>query len=149
MRFVFAGLILCALAAADAPGKRLGVDADLKNYPQGTPQVSLASVLKAIDMRRTEYIVAQLADPQFVDRRVKETSYDELLAEATAKLVDDPGAAKQLRAFLKDGKWDIEESAASVCLKDGSGRSVSFCKTEGRWFMKQPYKKTTSKSERP
>jgi hypothetical protein len=149
MRFISAGLILCALVAADAPGKRFGVEVDPKSFPQGTPQLSLASVLKAIEMKRTDYILAQLADPQFVDRRVKETSYDELLGEATAKLVDDPGAAKQLRAFLKDGKWDIEESAASLCLKDGSDRSVSFCKAEGRWFMKQPYKKPAPKSERP
>jgi len=150
MRFVFAGLILLAALAApaaDAPAKRFGVAADLKTFPQATPQESLAAVLKAIEMKRADYIVAQLADPEFVDRRVKATSYDELLAETTAKLVNDPGIAKLLRAFADKGEWTKEDSAASITLKDNE-RIVSFCKIDGRWFLKQPYKKPQPKTDR-
>src|SRR5262249_4898463 len=99
--------------------------------------------------KRADYIVAQLADPQFVDRRVKETGHDELLAEATAKLVDDPGAAKQLRALLEKGTWEKEGATATVGLKEGSDRTVTFVRSEGRWFLQQPYKKPAPKGERP
>jgi hypothetical protein len=148
MRFVFAGIVLCALAAADGPARRFGVEADLKTFPQGTPQESLASVLKAIEQKRADYVIAQLADPEFVDRRVKETSYEDVLAEAAAKLVDSPAAAKQLRAFLKDGKWEVEGSTASVSLKEVGDLSAFFCKADGRWFLKQPYRKPAPKGER-
>src|SRR5947209_6579591 len=113
MRFVSAGLVLVASVAAlaaDAPAKRFGVEANLESFPQAKPKETLTSVLKAIDLKRPDYVLAHLADPKFVDQRVKETSYDELLAETTAKLVNDPGAAKQLRGFLKDGEWKVEDA---------------------------------------
>jgi hypothetical protein len=150
MRFVLAGLVLLAPAAAfaaDAPAKRFGVEADTKSFPQGTPKEALTAVLKAIELKRADYIVAHLADPQFVDRRVKETSYDEILAEVKAKLVDDPGAAKQLRRFLKDGEWAVEETTATVSLKEGSDRTVTFRKADGRWFLEQPYRKPAKKGQ--
>jgi len=151
MRFVSAGLILLAsvvATAADAPAKRFGVEADLKTFPQATPEETLASVLKAIGNKRPDYIVAQLADPDFVDRRVKETSHDDLLAETTAKLVTDPGAAKQLRALAEKGDWTREDATASVTLKEGSDRIATFRKAGGRWFLKQPSRKPTPKAER-
>jgi hypothetical protein len=146
MRIIPAGLVVLLALAADAPGKRFGVESDLKTFPQATPREALASVLKAIELKRADYIVAQLADPDFVDRRVKETSYDDLLAEATAKLIQDPGAAKQLRAFLEKGKWDEGDDEASVSLGEGADRIVSFRKAGDRWFLKQPYRKPMPKS---
>jgi hypothetical protein len=151
MRIVLAALVVLAPAAAlaaDPPAKRFGVEPDPKAFAQTTPKETLASVLKAIELKRPDYVVAHLADPEFVDHRVKETSYDELLAEATAKLVSDPGAAKQLRAFLDKGTWDEKGDDASVSLAEGSGRTVSFVKAGGRWFLKQPYRKPASKAER-
>ena len=88
MRIVSAALIFLISSAAladDAPAKRFGVEPDLKTFPQATPKETLASVLKAIEGKRADYIVAHLADPEFVDRRVKETGHDELLSETTAK----------------------------------------------------------------
>jgi hypothetical protein len=151
MRFVSAGLVVfasVAALAADAPAKRFGVEADPKTFPQGTPKEALASVLKAIELKRADYVVAHLADPQFVDRRVKETSHDDLLAETTAKLVSDPATAKQLRALLEKGKWDEDGDSASVAPPEGAERMASFRKADGRWFLKQPYKKPTPKGER-
>jgi hypothetical protein len=150
MRFVSAGLVVLASVAlaADGPAKRYGIEADLKTFPQATPEEALASVLKAIEMKRADYIVAQLGDPEFVDRRVKETSYDELLSETTAKLVSDPGAAKQLRAFLDKGIWSKEDATASVTLKEGTDRMASFRKVGGRWFLMQPNRKPLPKTER-
>ena len=151
MRIVLAALVVLASSsapAADPPAKRFGVEPDLKTFAQATPKETLASVLKAIEMKRPDYIVAQLADPEFVDRRVKETSYAELLAETTAKLVGDPGAAKLLRAFLEKGAWDEKGDGASVSLPEKTDRAVSFRKVGGRWFIKQSYKKSTAKAER-
>ena len=152
MRFAPAALVVllsAAALAADAPAKRFDVEADPKTYPQATPEEALASVLKAAVGKRADYIVAHLADPEFVDRRVRETSHDELLAETTAKLVDDPGAAKQLRALLDKGTWQKEGATATVARKEGSDRLASFVQTDGRWFLKQPYKKPAPKGERP
>src|SRR5262249_44476918 len=121
----------------------------LKTFPQATPKEALASVLKAVELKRADYVVAQLADPQFVDRRVKETSHDALLAEATGKLVTDPGAAKQLRAFLEKGTWGKEDGdTATVSLAEGTDRTVMFHKAGGRWFLKQPYRKPLPRTER-
>jgi hypothetical protein len=130
-----------ALAARDTkppePAKRHGVEADLKAYPQDTPKEALASVLKAVEDKRLDYLVAQLTDPQFVDRRVKDTAgdFDGLVKEATAKLVDDPGPARQMQRLLKDGDWEIQDDRASAHLKDARDRWCYFRKQDGRWFL--------------
>ena len=96
------GLIgVLALAAQDgadkAPTKRFGIEPDLKTYPQAAPKETLASLLKAVDAKRTDYILAQLADPDWVDRRVKELDggFTALLEESASRLTGDPGAVKR------------------------------------------------------
>ncbi len=42
---------------------------------------------------------------------------NELRQETTARLVDDPGATRQLQRFLKEGEWETDTAAVS-------GRSV-------------------------
>ena len=44
---------------------------DLKTYPQATAKEALASVLKAVEAKRIDYLVAQLADPAYIDDRVQ------------------------------------------------------------------------------
>jgi hypothetical protein len=139
---VLAGVACAAVVAAGeakepAPAKRHGVEADLKAYPQATPKEALASVVKAVEDKRIDYLVAQLTDPVFVDRRVKDTAgdFDGLVKEATAKLVDDPGPARQLQRLLKDGDWDVQDERASVRLKDARDRWCYFRKADGRWFL--------------
>ncbi len=148
---VAVGLLLALVTAAApqgaAPPKRHGVEADLKAYPQGEPREALASVLKAVENKRVDYLLAHLADPDFVDRRVKDNGgkLDELLKETTAKLLGDPGAAKQLARFLKEGEWQTTETTACVRLKDVPDRSVCLRKIDGRWFMQNRYKPETEK----
>jgi hypothetical protein len=154
MRFVvavLAGLGCLAGAAAGEkvtePAKRYGVEADLKTYPQGTPQETLASVLKAVEDKRVNYLVAQLANPKFVDQRLKETGgrFDDLVQGARAKLVDDPGPAKLLRRFLKEGDWQVSDDAASVRLKDVRDRGAYFRRENGRWFLENRFQPETDK----
>jgi hypothetical protein len=147
MRQLLGGLVVLALVGslgAEEP-KRFGIAADMKTYPQDTPKESLASILKAIDMKRVDYILAQLADPQFVDERVKIVGYDELVAEATAKLIGDPGTAKLFQRFLKEGDWTIDETTASVRHKESGERFATFTKSGERWFLRQPNRKIAKK----
>jgi hypothetical protein len=145
MRWAVASLVGCVLLAGAAgqdakektAGKRYGVEADAKAYPQGTPQETLASVLKAIADKRIDYLLAQLAEPRWVDKRVKENAggFAALVEESRERLADDPGAAKRLAKFLKDGEWKIDEAAASVRLKDVDDQGVFFRKAGERWFL--------------
>lgn len=134
-------LILTSVAGragepAKGDGARHGIVADLKSYPQGTAKETLASVLKAIDAGRFDYLVAQLADPAWVDDRVARLyggRFAEQVEDARARL--DPGAVKLLRRFLKDGEWTPDKEQESVHLKDLSDRGVFFVQKDGRWFL--------------
>jgi hypothetical protein len=121
----------------DSPAKRYEIGADLKTYPQAGPKETLASVLKAIEAKRADYLLAHLADPEWVDRRVQRYGgkFGMLVEESTAKLVADPGPAKRLRQFQKDGEWEIGDTSASVRLKEAEDQAVFFRKQDGRWFI--------------
>jgi hypothetical protein len=85
-------------------GRRYGIAPDLVTYPQGTPREALVSVLKAIDARRFDYLVAQLADPAFIDDRVQRLyggRFEQQVEDTRVRL--DPLSVKLLRRFLKDG----------------------------------------------
>jgi hypothetical protein len=138
------GLLVVSVAGllAQAPkddglARRYGVEADVRHYPQATPKEALASVLQAIDQKRIHYLVAQLADPQWVDERVQRpgSSFDAVVRETTAKLGDNPDTVKELRRFLKEGEWEAGETNASASLKDVKNRRVYFRKVENRWFL--------------
>jgi hypothetical protein len=143
MRMILALLVgvACGTAAA-APEKRHGVEPDLKAYPQATPKDTLGSVVKAIEDKRIDYLAAQLADPAWVDRRLKETGgkFDDLVKEASARLGDDPGPARLMQRLLKEGEWDVKEDRASVHLKDDKDRWCYFRKEGDRWFLENRYK---------
>jgi hypothetical protein len=144
MRLILAILIgfLCAnLMAADPAkaeaGKRYGVEADLKTYPQSTAKETLASVLKAVENKRIDYAVAQLADPEFIDARVKRDfggNFDEQVNDTRTKL--DEANVKLLQRFLKEGDWVGKDSPVVVLLKDVKDRAVTFVKIGDRWYMR-------------
>jgi hypothetical protein len=139
-----------AQAQQEAAPRRYGIEADLRDYPQETPKETLASVLLAIERGRINYLLAHLADPTFVDKRVKEVyggDFDELVRETTGKLTDNPAALKELRRFLKEGEWEGGETTASVKLKDVKDRQVFFRKICQRWYLENRQKPEPSKSE--
>ena len=115
-----------------------------KPIPQDAPKETLASVLKAADAGRFDYLAAQLADPSFIDDRVKGVfggNFDEQVKDVRARL--DPAALKQLHRFLDDGEWTTGDDKASVRLKDLGDRAVFFRKIDGRWFMEHRSKPKT------
>jgi hypothetical protein len=143
------GLVTVSLVAASAqdpgalPAKRYGVYVDLRRYPQGAPKETLASVLAAIDQKRFDYLIAHLADPDFVDERVKQLkgNFDEVVGEARMKYTDNPEAVKLLQRFLKEGEWEGGEgNTASVQLKDVKDRRVFFRKVDMRWYLENRQK---------
>jgi hypothetical protein len=132
------GLALLLLLAASEP--RYGVAPDPKMYPQGTAKETLASVLKAIEARRVDYVAAQLADPAFVDDRVKRLyggRFEEQVEDTRGRL--DSRTVKLLQRFLKEGDWQEDKERVTVRLKDNE-RRLSFRKVEDRWFLENASK---------
>jgi hypothetical protein len=121
------------------PARRYGISADLETYPQGTPKQALASALKAVAAKRLDYLVAHLADPTFVDDRVKRLyggRFAEQVEDTRARL--DPVAVKQLRRFLDGGEWAVGKAEAVARLKGVKERCVRFRLQGGRWFLEHP-----------
>ena len=130
------------------PPRRYGVLLNQQNYPQEDPKQALASVVKAIDRQRIDYLLAHLADPDFVDERVKEVyggNFDELVKETVTKLKDNPAEAKLLERFLKEGEWDAKENTAAASLKDVKDRQVFMKKVGKSWYLENRQKAENSK----
>lgn len=133
-------VLLTPLGALAQDAKRYNVAPDTKSYPQSTPKEALTSVLKAIDDDKFSYLVAHLADPKFVDDRVTRVyagKFSEQVADTKARL--DAATVKQLRKFLKDGKWDLQKTTAVVELEDVKDRVVRLVKRDGRWYLSHRY----------
>ncbi len=141
MRTSGAVLLIVVVSAARADGPRHGVALDLKTYPQATPQQALASVLKAVADKRFDYLTAQLADPTFIDDRVKRL-YDGRFADQVEDTASQFSAATQmlLGRYLKDGEWTTEKETANVRLKDVKDRAVFFRKIGERWSLEHRWK---------
>ncbi len=119
------------------PAKRYRIELDLPKFPQATAKETLASVLKAIESRKIDYLLAQLADPEYVDRRVKQMhagNFDGMVEETTAKLANDPGAIKKLRRFLNEAAWETQDATAIARLPDAPER-IYLRKIGDRWFF--------------
>jgi hypothetical protein len=122
---------------SSAPVPRYGIDADLETYPQASAKDALRSALKAIDAHRIDYMLAQLADPEFVDKRVQELGgrFENLVRVTTANLADDPESVRELRRFLSEGEWQESGDTAAVGHKEVKGRQAFFKKIGNRWYM--------------
>jgi hypothetical protein len=125
-------LALLLAPAAD----RYGVAEDARAYPQDTPKDALASVLKAIAAKDFRYLDAHLADPAFIDDRVKRVyagKFDEQVDDTRSRL--DALVVKQLTRLAKDGKWKTGPRAATLTSEDVPGRAVHLTLNDGRWFL--------------
>jgi hypothetical protein len=121
---------------AAGTGERYGIAPDLKTYPQASPKEALASVLKAAEAGRFDYLVAQLADPEWVDGRVKGLyggRFESQVEDTQARL--GPPTLKLLRRFLNDGAWQEEGERASARLKDVPDSRVYLRRVGGRWYF--------------
>jgi len=145
--FAYLGVaILPGTVCADEVVQRYGINADYKTYPQAAPKETLVSLLKAVEDKRIDYALAHLADPHWVEKRVKELGgkFEDLVKECRETKLD-PASMKQLRRLLQEGEWKIEEKTAEVTLKDVTDRSVRFFKVDDRWFMENGYRREKMK----
>jgi hypothetical protein len=132
------GIALACSGADEAPpgGARYGIALDLKTFPQASPKDTLSSVLAAIAAGRYDYIVAQLADPAWVDERVSRLyggRFAEQVEDTRSRL--DPATVKLLRRFLAEGDWTSDKDQASARLKDIRDRGVFFVRKGDRWYL--------------
>src|SRR5262245_4065145 len=119
-------LLVALLGSTDT---RFGIALDLKTYPQATPKEALTSVLQAAAAGKFDYLAAQLADPVFIDDRVKRLyggDFKEQVADTRARL--DPRTLKELKRFLAKGKWITQKTGAVVRLDDVKDRQVKLVK---------------------
>jgi hypothetical protein len=102
-----AALLLLALgtAFAETPTGRHGIAPDIKSFPQASPKEALGSVLKAASLKRIDYLLAHLADPDEIDGRaaVLAGGFKDAVHEAGEKL--DAAALKKLMRFLQEGEF--------------------------------------------
>ena len=137
--------LFAAPAVAQKPDSfitnRFGIDPDLDGYPQTTPKDALRSVLRASDAGRFDYVIAQLTDPAYAEKQVKESgSFEKFVAIVKAKWANDPESVKELRRFVSDGNWEETGDTAVAKLKDAKGRQVYFKRVGNRWFLENRQK---------
>ena len=137
------------IAAQTQSGARYGFDVLESKYPQKSPEDTLASAIKAIDTKKFEYLMAQLADPGYVDKKIEEyknlfkgkeesrtlLAFERLGKETAKYFQDDPLLVKDLKRFAKDGMWKKEANKAMCTSKALSGRQVFMRKIQDRWFL--------------
>ena len=136
MRFAALVMLITVGPALCADGpSRHGIPVDLKSYPQATPKETLTSLLKAAELKRLDYLLAQLTDPEEIDARAEVLAggFKEAVKEAGDKL--DAGTVKKLKRFLQEGEIETLENRASIRLKDVSDRVVRFRKIGARWYL--------------
>jgi hypothetical protein len=116
---------------------RFGVVEDTKTYPQASPKETLASLIKATEAKKIDYLVAHLAEPPYIDQRVKETfggKFAEQVDETRGRL--DLVRVKLLKKLAEKGKWKIEEKNATVEIEESMERPAYFVKIGEKWYLR-------------
>jgi hypothetical protein len=140
--------------AQDAPKKkaplRYGFDVDETTFPQKTPAEAMTSIAKAIDRQKIDYLLAQMADPLYVDYWVDHykrdftkgkdegkrlLAFERLVRETSTYFQNDPLIVKDLRIFAKDAKWDEKDDLAVGTVETVPARKVFLRKFGDRWFL--------------
>jgi hypothetical protein len=129
---------------------RFAFDVDEVTFPQKTPAEAMNSIVKAIDRRKLDYLLAQMADPLYVDywvdqyrRDIKQGSdegkrllaFERLVRETSTYYQNDPLIIKELRIFAKDAKWDEKDDLAIGSVETVPARKVYLRKFGDRWFL--------------
>lgn len=150
-------LLIAGAALAQQPdklAKRYGYEVSPALYPQKDPKEALASVVKAILNKRVDYLVAHLAEPEFVDKRVADyakdltggedsktlLAFDRLVKETAAHFAGDPVQVRELAEFAKDAEWEAAGDKATGKLKTIPTRRVYMKKIQDRWFLENKQK---------
>jgi hypothetical protein len=92
------GLLLMLAASPSAqgqiePDRRFGLKQTLEIYQQDSPRKTLASLTRALDKGRYDYIVAFLIDPAFIDEQIRQV-YPTFETRARAQVQKEAEAGK-------------------------------------------------------
>jgi hypothetical protein len=126
-------------AAQDEPiPSRLNVTPSYDNYPQGNPKETAASILRALNRERFDYLVAHLIEPSFVDERIKITKAkpQEVIDSVRNRFLDDPATLKNLKKILGEGNITEDADKATVTFGEVKGLEVHLVKLGERWFIR-------------
>lgn len=167
MRNWIAALVIATVAGslcaqpAPAPPPRYTIPSEIDIYPQDSPKQALASMAKAFDRKRVEYLLAHLVEPAFVDakfpqyyrakygklpeddrelppaqqaERIKAT-LETFVAEVNEHLAAHPKQALRLSRLLREGAVEEQGTGAKVTLKDAPESVLTLRQIDGRWFM--------------
>jgi hypothetical protein len=157
MRTILLTSVMAMLASQEGDDKlarRYGFDVNENRYSQKTPEEALKSVIQAIDGKKIDYLVAHLADPKFVDDRIKDykksqtgdddarafRAFGRLVQETTDHFLEDPLLVKELKLFAKEGEWKADDANASATVKTLPDRRVFLRKVQNRWFLENKQK---------
>ena len=149
-------IFLCAVSLAQDEVKakktpqRFGFDADDITYPQKTPKDAMASIALALDRKRVDYMLAQLADPVYVEYWIERykteftlgkedarrlLAFDRLTRETSQYYQNDPLIQKDLRVFAKQAEWKEEGESAVGTVETIPARKVFLRKIGERWLL--------------
>ena len=152
---ILALILMSGLSTAQDEAKkkstlRFGFDVDEVTYPQKSPAEALKSVVIAFDRKRVDYLLAQVADPAFVDYWIEQykqdfpmgkeegrrvLAFDRLVRETNQYFHNDPLIVKDLRVFAKEAKWAEEGETAIGTVDTIPARKVFLKKIGERWFL--------------
>jgi hypothetical protein len=153
---VFVGLlVLTAPAQDEGPAGdplavRYGLPVNALSYPQSTPLEALKAFVRALDKNRMEYLVAQLADPRFIDERVAEyrmgvssgsdqartfLAFDRMVREVGEHYFADPQLQRELRLLARDAKFEVNDNQALGVAESVPNRRVYLRRYGARWFL--------------
>ena len=135
---------------------RYRIPANYDKYPQNKPDIGLKSAVKAIELGQIDYLLAHLADPVFVDKRVQEyraqikedikdegktfLAFDRLVNETRDHFKADPGAVRELQQFARLGTWETRDNVAEAQLASVPARRVFMKKIEQLWYLEDRQK---------
>src|SRR5262245_34035006 len=111
--------ITCGVVAQepDRHAKRYSYEMDLKRYPQRSPQEAMKSIVAALTTQKFDYLVAQLADPGYVDGKIADymtlipkgkpdtkayLAFERLVKEIRNHFLEDPELVQELKRFAKE-----------------------------------------------
>jgi len=112
---------------------RYGLEVDLEHFPQGDPQQTIRSVIRATKSGRVDYMLAHLISPSQVDAKFRGDV--EAMKKAAAKATPQK-SAKMIAALerqLAEGTWTIRRDRAWSRV-DGLP-ALSLEKIGDHWFM--------------
>ena len=118
---------------ARALAQRYGYQVDLKRYPQGNPQETIGSIVKATAAGDVGYMVAHLISPQETDRKFR--GDPEKFRRLTVKATPEKSAqmVNSLKRHLDDGVWTVWRNRAWSHVDGTLGLSLE--NAGKRWFM--------------